>query len=218
MPATTPHQTLLDQLGWRYATKKFDPARKIPSDLWATLEKAAVLAPSSYGYEPWRFVVVTTPALREKLKPAAYNQAQVTDASHLIVFCRRESITPEDTEALLARTAKARGVSVESLSAFRGVLSGFVAGGKPPGGEWTVYTARQTYIALGFFLSAAAALGIDACPMEGFDPIQFDEILGLKGSGYLSTVMATAGYRAADDKYATHHKVRRSLEDVIVRR
>lgn len=218
MPATTPQQTLLDQLAWRYATKKFDPARKIPSELWATLEKAAALAPSSYGYEPWRFLVVSTPALREKLKAAANNQAQVTDASHLIVFCRRETMAPADTEALVARAAKARGVSVESLAALQSKLNGFVAGGKPPGGEWAVYTARQTYIALGFFLSAAAALGIDACPMEGFDPAQFDEILGLKGSGYLSTVIATAGYRAADDKYATTPKVRRSLDEVIVRR
>lgn len=218
MPATTSAENLLAQLNWRYATKKFDPARKIPADTWQALEQAAGLAPSSYGFEPWRFIVVTDPALREKLKSASWNQPQITDASHLMVFTRRQTMTIADVDALVARAAKARGVAPDTMASFHGMLKGFVEGNRPPGGDWSAWTARQTYIALGFFLSAAAAMGIDTCPMEGFDPAQYDQLLGLTGTGYTATVLAPAGYRAADDKYAHGPKVRRPLAEVVVRK
>src|SRR5262249_32957315 len=112
-------ETVLDQLRWRYATKQFDPARKIPSELWAKLEQAAVLAPSSYGLQPWKFVVVTDPAVRKKLHPASWNQAQILDASHLVVFAAKNPPTPVDVEQYVARIAEIRGVPVASVDAFK---------------------------------------------------------------------------------------------------
>lgn len=208
-------ETVLDQLRWRYATKKFDPARKIPSELWAKLEQAAVLAPSSYGLQPWKFVVVTDPAVRKKLHPASWNQAQILDASHLVVFAAKNPPTPVDVEQYVARIAEIRGVPVASVDAFKLMMLGSLSRMTPEAAhQWA---ARQCYIALGVFLTACAAVGIDACPMEGFQPEQYDEILGLKAKGLGVVVIATAGYRSADDPAAKNRKVRFDVNSVIER-
>lgn len=208
--------TLLENLAWRYATKKFDPAKKIPEHTWSTLESAARLAPSSYGFQPWRFLVVTNPKVREQLKAVSWNQPQITDASHLVVFCQKTSLTDSDVEHYLNVIAEQRGVTRESLKGFEGMLKGSVADpSKLPGGSVLTYTRSQTYIALGFFLSAAAMLGVDACPMEGFDPAGYDKILNVSKDGYMPVVLAAAGYRASDDWLATQKKVRFSAGDVI---
>src|SRR5436190_9675948 len=123
MPPVPP-DTVLGQLRWRYATKKFDPARKIAPELWAKLEQAVVLAPSSYGLQPWTFVVVTDPEVRKKLHPVSYNQPQILDASHLVVFAAKNPPTPEDVDAYVARTAAVRGATVESLTGFRQMMLG----------------------------------------------------------------------------------------------
>jgi len=204
----------LAQLHWRYATKKFDPARTIPADVWAVLEQALVLAPSSVGLQPWKFVVVTDPAVRTTLQPAAYGQAQIVDASHLVVICGKAPPTAADADRHVARTAEVRGVPVEALAGFRKMVVG--AAGKPPE-EAAAWAARQAYLALGMFLTTAAMIGVDACPMEGFDPPKFDEILGLKAHGVAALALVAAGYRAADDKYAGVPKVRLPVEEVVVR-
>jgi nitroreductase len=208
--------TLLDNLRWRYATKRFEPSKKIPEATWAALEEAMVLAPSSFGMQPWKFVVVRSTGLREKLRQAAWNQPQVTEASHLVVFCRKTQVTLADVDRLIDRVSAVRGVPRPALDGFRGMIAGFVQN-PPPGFDAQAWTARQVYIALGFFLSAAAQMGIDACPMEGFDAPSFDQILGLTGSGYAATVMATAGYRAAIDELASAKKVRFDAAEVILR-
>ena len=206
------NEMIVRQLNWRYATKKFDPNRRIQAPDWKTLEQALVLSASSYGLQPWKFVVVENPDVRGKLRAAAYNQPQITDASHLVVFAHRVGFGTDDIDRHLARVADVRKLPAESLTGYRNAMLGAV---KRPQEQTDAWTSRQVYIALGNFLAAAALLGIDACPMEGFDAAQFDTILGLTERGYHAQVIATAGYRAEDDAYARLPKVRYSPEDVI---
>ncbi len=208
-------ETVLTQLKWRYATKKFDPAKKIAPDLWTKLESAAIHAPSSYGIQPWTFVVVTDPEVRKKLHPVSYNQAQVLDCSHLVVFAAKNPPTPEDIDAYVRRTAEVREATVESLEGFRQMMLGSLS--RMDAAQAHRWAARQTYIALGVFLASAAMMGVDACPMEGFQTEKYDEILGLKERGLAAVVMASVGYRAADDKYAEAAKVRFEAKDVVIR-
>lgn len=211
-------QTLLDSLGWRYAVKKFDPSRTIPEATWSTLERAAQLSPSSYGLAPWRFVVVRDPALRTRLRASAWNQPQITDASHLVVFCRKLQVTPADVEQYVDRIVEVRGTPRQALDGYRSMMLGSISDpAKVPGGSFDAWTSRQVYIALGFFMASAALLGVDVCPMEGFDPAAFDEALGLRREGYAATVLAAAGYRAADDPLAGMKKVRPAESRVVFR-
>lgn len=201
-------------LNRRYAVKKFDPARTIPPDTWAELEEALRLSPSSYGLQPWKFVVVTDPTVRRLLRPAAWDQSQITDASHLVVFCVKKGMGPADADRLVRRIAQVRGVPVESLDGYKGMMSRSLS---KPASEVDPWMTHQVYIALGVFLATAAVVGVDACPMEGFQPDQFDQLLGLSARGYGSVVLAAAGYRAADDPYAKLAKVRYEPAEVIER-
>src|SRR6185295_18822783 len=157
--------------------------RKISDQDWATIEQALLLTPSSGGLQPWKFIVVTDPAARANLLPASYGQPQITDASHLVVFAAKKNFSEADVDAFIRRTAATRGVPVESLAAYRDMLVGGIVKSmdEPARDAWA---RNQAYIALGNLLTSAALLGIDACPMEGFDRTQYDEILGLKGEGY----------------------------------
>jgi nitroreductase len=213
---TIDSQQLLDRLNWRYATKQFDPNRKISSQDWAVLEDALLLTPSSGGLQPWKFIVVTDPAMRAKLLPASYGQAQITDASHLVVFAAKKNFSEADVDAFINHAASARGVPVESLAPFRGMLVGGIVQAMDEQAR-DAWARNQAYIALGNFLTSAALLGIDACPMEGFDRAQYDEILGLSVKGFASAVIATVGYRASTDKYADAPKVRFPKEQVFTR-
>ena len=204
---TITSQQLLDQLNWRYATKQFDPSRKITAQDWATLEDALLLTPSSGGLQPWKFIVVTDPAVRAKLLPASYGQPQITNASHLVVFAAKTNFSEADVEAFIRHAATTRGVSVESLAPFRDILVGGIVKSMDEAGR-DAWARNQAYIALGNLLTSAAVLGIDACPMEGFNRAQYDEILGLNQQGFGSAVIATLGYRATSDQYATAPKVR----------
>lgn len=205
---------LIDALQWRYAVKKFDSAKKIPAATWAALEESLVLAPSSFGVQPWKFIVVDNPALREKLVPASWGQSQVVDASHLVVFALKQDVGEEHIDRYMARTAEVRGTTVEAMAPFKKVIMGSFEGARAKGFLDT-WQSRQVYIALGQFMAAAALLGIDTCPMEGLEPAKYDEILGLAGTGYMTLCACPAGYRAADDKYATTPKVRFPLSEVI---
>ena len=204
--STISSKQLLEQLNWRYATKEFDPNRKISAADWATLETVLQLTPSSAGLQPWKFIVVTDPAVRAKLVPASYGQEKVSTASHLIVFAAKNNLSEADVDAHLQNVAKTQGVPVESLAQFRGMLVGLVK--SMDEAARNAFAQNQVFIALGNFLTSAALLGIDACPMGGFDHAQYDEILGLKAQGFTSAVIATVGYRSAADKYASAPKVR----------
>jgi nitroreductase len=210
------HSTqLLAQLNWRYATKQFDPARKISATDWATLEEALLLTASSGGLQPWKFIVVTDPVVRAKLLPASYGQAQIADASHLVVFAAKNNFSEADVDAHLEHVAEVRGAPVEALAPLRGMLVGGIVKALDESAR-NAWARNQTYIALGNFLTSAALLGIDACPMEGFDRAQYDEILGLKAKGLASAVIATVGYRLPSDKYASAPKVRFPKEQVFI--
>ena len=200
-------EQLLHQLNWRYATKSFDTSKKVPDALWETLEQSLRLAPSSFGLQPWKFIVVADPEVRQKIQAHAWGQVQVVEASHLVVLARKLEVQPADVDHYLESMASIRGATLESLEGFGNMVKGFLA--SPPfpldPKEWT---ARQTYIALGQFMTSAAMLGIDTCPMEGFVPSGVDEVLGLTAQGYGAVVLCPTGYRSADDKYATLAKVR----------
>ena len=207
-------ESLLHQLTWRYATKKFDPLKKISATDWAVLEQALVLTPSSYGLQPWKFIVVTDPALKTRLRPASWNQSQVEDCSHLVVFTAKKDITEADLDRFIARTAEVRGATIESLAGYKGYMVGDLVKG-PRHAFIHEWAARQTYIALGNLMTAAAMLGVDACPFEGIEPAKYDEILGLVDTGYATVAACPLGYRSADDKYASAPKVRFEAKDVI---
>ncbi len=211
MGLLTPDQ-LLESLRWRYATKQFDPDRKIPGEVWTALEEALVLTPSSFGLQPWKFLVIEDAALREELRAASWNQAQVTEASHLVVFAVQRSASEADVDRLIDRTVAVRAMpeGAERLAGYKKVILQFIENAPIP--EWH---KRQAYIALGNFLTSAALLGIDACPLEGLDPARYDEILDLPRQGLTTAVAATAGYRAATDAYAALAKVRYLKEEVV---
>lgn len=213
---TSPNE-LLTQLRWRYATKRFDATRTIPADTWSALEQALLLAPSSFGLQPWKFVVVTTPALRQQLRAASWGQAQVTDASHYVVFAGLRTTTEADVDRFLQCQSQVRGTPLDSMAGYRKVLVDFLAKGWASK-DLAAWNARQGYIALGQLMTAAAMLGVDTCPMEGIDMAAYDRILGLDGSRYTTLCGCAAGYRASDDKYATAAKVRFPLDEVIERR
>ncbi|BAZ18146.1 nitroreductase [Calothrix sp. NIES-4071] len=205
---------VLEQLKWRYATKKFDADKKIPSDVWKVLEQSLVLAPSSFGLQPWKFFVVNNPEIRASLLPHSWGQAQVVDASHLVVFAIKKDIDAAYVDRYVARMAEVQQVPVENLAKFAGVVKGFME--KPPYpldlNEWST---RQVYIALGQFMTTAALLGVDTSPMEGFLPSKYDEVLGLPAQGYAAVVVCSAGYRSAEDKSAERPKIRFETQDVV---
>lgn len=205
-------EALLASLRWRIATKKFDAARKIDPARWQALEEALVLAPSSYGLQPWKFFVVEDPALRAKLKAASWDQTQIVDADKLVVFAVKKDFGAADVERFVERISEVRRLPKEVLESYKKMM---LASASLPPERVAAWLIRQVYIALGVFLTSAAALGVDACPMEGFDKDKYDEILGLPAKGWNAVVVATAGHRAADDAYAAQAKVRFPKHEVI---
>jgi nitroreductase len=207
-------ETLVNAMEWRYSAKSFDPARKISSEVMAALEKSLVLTASSYGLQPWAFLIIDDAAIREKLRPASWNQRQVTECSHYVVFAQKKGIDEPYVDRYLAAVAATRNVSMESLGGLRkGILGDVVHGARSRYvAEWA---ARQIYIALGNLLTSAALLGIDSCPMEGFEPAKYDEILDLDGQGLNATVACALGYRHPEDKFSTFKKVRFSASELV---
>jgi len=182
--------------------------------VWSALEDALVLTPSAYGLQPWHFFVVTDAKLKAALRPHSWDQPQVTDCSHHVVFATRRDIDAAFVEKYLARIAEVRGVSLESLGFYRDLIASDLLNG--PRSKWVQdWAARQVYIALGNFMTAAALVGVDTCPMEGMDPAKYDEILGLPAKGFNAVVACPAGYRAEGDKYASLPKVRFPKKDLL---
>ncbi len=208
---------LVSALNWRYATKQFDALRKIAAADWNALEESLRLAPSSFGIQPWKFIVVESPELRAKLREASWGQTQVTEASHLVVLAVKQAVDAAHLDRFMADTAKTRGAAVESLAGYRKLVDGFVAA-KAQAGQLEAWSSKQVYIAAGQFMASAAVIGVDTCPLEGIDPAKYDEALGLAGSGWATQMAIAAGYRAAGDKYATAPKVRFPASEVIERR
>ncbi|MGH7952246.1 MAG: NAD(P)H-dependent oxidoreductase [Limisphaerales bacterium] len=208
------HQQLLEALNWRYATKRFDSNKKIPADVWDALERALILTPTSYGLQPYHFIVMTDLEKRAELLAHSWNQKQVVDCSHYVVFTAKTKMAEADVDRFIQRTAEVRNMPAESLAAYRGVMLGDVVHGSRGriAHEWA---ARQTYIALGNLMTSAALLGVDACPMEGIVPAEYDRVLNLNESGYAAVVACALGYRADNDKYASVPKIRFEASELI---
>lgn len=205
---------MIETLHWRYAVKKFDSTKIIAPELWQQLEEALVLTPSSYGLQPWKFLIIKDPEVRKQLMPVSWGQAQVVDASHFVIFVGLKKVDEAYVDKYIQRVADVRGITAEALSGFKKAIVGDLVQG--PRSAWVAeWAARQTYIALGNFMNTAAVLKIDTCAMEGLDPQKYDEILNLKDSPYRTLCACAAGYRSADDKYAVTPKVRFEFKDVI---
>jgi nitroreductase len=210
-----PAETLLGALNWRYAVKKFDPAKKIPAATWSALESALVLAPSTFGLQPWKFIVAQDPAVRAKLGAASFGQTQPVDASHYVVFAVRKNLSPADVDRYIDRIVAVRGAAKAALQGFREIMVGATERARGAG-YLDAWMSHQVYIALGQFMASAALLGVDTSPMEGVEPPKYDEILGLAPLGYTTLCGCAAGYRAVDDKYAAAAKVRFPTSEVVL--
>jgi nitroreductase len=214
-------QTILSSLQWRYATKQFDTTKKISdSDLWVLLESLR-LAPSSFGLQPWKFHCITNPELRGKLQKASWNQAQISDASHLLVLTARTNMKQADIDAYVADIIATRSDQMADITEAKAGLEGYKkmmegATLHLPEAQQHQWNIRQCYIALGFLLETAALLGIDSCPMEGISTSEYDAILWLEGSGYSTVLACPIGYRSSKDAYAEYKKVRYSNEHLFV--
>lgn len=204
---------ILEKLTWRYATKKFNREKKLEDVQVQRILKATSLSASSYGLQPYKIMLVTDPAVREKLKAASWNQSQITDASHLVVFARYNTLEDQHVENYMTQIAVTRQVEKAQLNGFGDMVKGKL---KTLGEDETaVWTAKQSYLALGTLLTACAADGIDACPMEGFDAAAYDDILGLKEKNLRTVVIAAIGFRADDDGMQHAKKVRKPLGDFV---
>jgi nitroreductase len=204
---------ILQKLNWRYATKKFDPSKKISAQDLDVLKEVLRLTPSSYGLQPWKFVIVENQVLREELKIYSWGQSQVTDASHLIVICTYIDMSEEYIDSHIKHTAEQRNIEPEKLQGY----GNFV---KKKMEDLTleqkrIWNSKQAYIALGQFMLACAEMQIDATPMEGFEPEKYNEILGLSERGLQATLVCPIGYRSSEDPAQFNPKVRRPIEDIF---
>ncbi len=206
---------LVHQLEWRYSSKIFDAGKKISPEDWRALERALVLTSSSYGLQPWKFIVVTDEATRKKLTSLSWNQKQVESCSHYIVIAHRTTVDEPYIVDHMQTISDTRGTPIEKLDGYKkNILGDLLHGSRSKNvPEWA---ARQCYIALGNFITAAAMLGIDTCPMEGLDPAGYDKVLGLENSSYKTLVACAAGYRSPEDKLQHQKKVRFSTEKVVM--
>lgn len=207
------HKTLLEQLNWRYATKKMDPAKVVPQAKVDTIVEAIRMAPTSSGTQPFELMVVTNPELRNEICKAASNQSQITDGSHLLVFAAWDNYTEARIDEVADLNVEKRGNSPLIDQYYGNLKASYVP--RDPSVNYA-HAARQAYIALGIAMVAAAEQDVDSTPMEGFDPSKVDEILGLKARGLRSVVLLPLGYRdPTGDWLLNMPKVRKSRETMV---
>ena len=204
----------ISDANWRYSTKKFDATKKVAAADLAILKEAIRLSASSYGLQPYKVLIIENPEIRAKLQPAAWGQTQIVDASHIIVFANTTNIGGMEIDAYFRDLIATRGIPMEAVQGYSDFMKSKVT--SLPLESRNIWTEKQTYIALSNLLNAAAELKIDVTPMEGFDAIQFNEILGLDKLGLNAAVIAAVGYRHADDETQHYTKVRKSNEDLFI--
>ena len=203
----------LENLNWRYATKKFDSTKKLTETDLEFLKDAMQLSASSYGLQPYEILVIEDKALREKLKPAAWNQSQITDASQLIIIANKVDFGDELVDSYIENVSTTRKLPLDSLTAYSTFMKSKIgAFSEEKKAEWT---QNQCYIVLGNLLSAAAEIKVDVCPMEGFEAQAFNEILELNEKGLNTAVIATIGYRSEADDTQHYPKVRKEKEELF---
>ncbi|WP_309641173.1 NAD(P)H-dependent oxidoreductase [Flavobacterium sp.] len=206
--------TFLENQNWRYATKKYDTTRKVSAADLEVLKEAIRLSASSYGLQPYKVIFVESEALRAKLQPAAWGQSQIIDASHLVVFANITDFGDTQIDDAIENLTVTRGLPADALSGYSDFMKSKIS--TLPVENRNTWTAKQTYLALGNLLNAAAELKIDVTPMEGFDPAQFNEILGLDALGLNAAVIAAVGYRHAEDATQHYTKVRKSNKELFL--
>lgn len=206
--------TFIENQNWRYATKKFDATKKITTEDLSTLKEAIRLSASSYGLQPYKIIIVENSELRAQLLAAAYGQSQVVDASHLIVFANEINFGEEEIVNFSKNMSETRGIPLESIQGYVEYMKSNIVNLSEE--TRNIWSAKQTYLALGNLLNVAAELKIDATPMEGFVATQVNEILGLDELGLNATLIATLGYRHDEDATQHYKKVRKSNEDLFI--
>lgn len=206
--------TFLNHQNWRYATKKFDATKKISTEDLNTLKEAIRLSSSSYGLQPYKVIIVENPELRVQLQSAAFGQSQIVDASHLIVFANQTNIGNTEIDAYVKNISETRNIPSEAVSGYSDYMKSTISSLSED--SKNIWSAKQTYLALGNLLNAAAELKIDTTPMEGFVPAKVNEILGLEKLGLNATLIATIGYRHDEDATQHHKKVRKSNEELFI--
>ena len=199
---------------WRYATKKFDTTKKISKQDLETLKEAIRLSASSFGLQPYKVLIIENPELRAKLQPAAWGQSQIVDASQLIVFANITNFGETEIDASIANTTKTRGLPADALKGYGDFMKSKIVA--LPEDVRNTWASKQTYLALGNLMNAASELKIDVTPMEGFEPAQVNEILGLGKLGLNATLLATIGYRHEEDATQHYAKVRKSNEELFI--
>lgn len=207
-------KTLVEKMNWRYAVKRFDSTKKIPDQDWQTLKELLILTPSSFGLQPWKFLIVQNPEIRKQLRAASWNQSQVEDCSHFVVFLGKDTIDEPFIKKYIDHHTSVQSLKPDSLKGYYDVIVNFIVKG-PRAAVAKEWAARQVYIALGNFMTVAALMNIDTCPMEGIDNEKYDEILKLKGTGYSTLFACGVGYRSTEDRMATSKKVRFHHDDVV---
>ena len=209
------YEKYLANLNWRYAVQKFDPTKKLSAEQVEFLKEVIRLSPSSYGLQPWKIYVINNPEIRAQIRAAAWDQPKITEASHLFAIASRVGMTMEYVDEYMAETAKIQNVPVEKLAGFREMIAGSVIGKTPD--ELTNWNARQSYLALGFLLSACAENDIDAGPMEGFDKDTVTKLVGAgaDADGYQIRTLCAVGFRDPSDSAALRPKVRFSMEKIL---
>jgi len=204
---------LIENLKWRYATKKFDSSKKISPGNLEKLKEAIQLSVSSYGLQLYKVLIVEDTSLREKLKHVSWGQDQITEASHLVVFCNYTNVKDKHVDDFLNMTAKSQDIEVENLSGYGDFMKSKI--NEMTKSESFYWTSRQTYFALGNLLNACAELKIDSCPMEGFEPEKYNDILGLSKQGLNAAIIATIGYRSNEDHTQNRPKVRKPFNELF---
>jgi nitroreductase len=199
---------------WRYATKKFDTTKKISKQDLETLKEAIRLSASSFGLQPYRVLIIENPELRAKLQTAAWGQSQIVDASQLIVFANITNFGETEIDVSIANTTKTRGLPADALKGYGDFMKSKIV--VLPEDVRNTWASKQTYLALGNLMNAASELKIDVTPMEGFEPAQVNEILGLGKLGLNATLLATIGYRHEEDATQHYAKVRKSNEELFI--
>ena len=205
---------LIEKLNWRYATKKMDPSKSVSQDKVDRIIEAARLAPTSSGLQPFEIIVVTNPEIRARIQEISWNQAQVTEGSHLLVFAAWDNYTADRINHMFDLTNDERGFKNEGWEKYRqSLLDSYPQRDAQLNFE---HAARQAYIAFGMAVAQAAFEGVDSTPMEGFDPAKLDEILGLREKGLRSAVILPLGYRKEEGDWLVNlKKIRRPLEEFV---
>ena len=203
----------IENQNWRYATKKFDATKKVSTEDLETLKKAIQLSSSSYGLQLYKVLIIENPEVRAQLQPVSWGQSQIVDASHLLVFANIVNVQESHIDAYVQNIADTRGLSVEDLKGYSDFMKSKIV--PLPVEQKAVWTSKQTYLALGNLLNAAAELKIDVTPMEGFEPEKYNEILGLDKLGLNASLVAAIGYRHEEDATQHYAKVRKPIEELF---